>query len=202
MKCAPVLFHVPLLPFSGGSIPSPVELLPFLLLPYTGPPPRVEGGRRPCGVDCCWVTWGLGTSEILHFPALVCVFGGHRRGRACVRACCFFLCVTVSLSTWTRMEQVALKVLKKKLNLPGHLGAHTHSLLKGLLTRDPDRRLGCKGTHEVVLPRVLTQLTLLPCVCSLHAYGGSRNWCIGFCCKREILEGQRSGKVEPALWRL
>jgi hypothetical protein len=56
----------------------------------------------------------------------------------------------VFLSAW--MEQVALKVLKKKLNLPGHLGAHTHSLLKGLLTRDPDRRLGCKGTNEVRLP--------------------------------------------------
>lgn len=45
--------------------------------------------------------------------------------------------------------QVVLKVLKKKLNLPGHLGPHTHSLLKGLLARDPDRRLGCHGTLEV-----------------------------------------------------
>jgi hypothetical protein len=54
------------------------------------------------------------------------------------------------------MEQVALKVLKKKLNLPGHLGTHTHSLLKGLLTRDPDRRLGCKGTNEVLLALVQT----------------------------------------------
>jgi serine/threonine protein kinase len=44
--------------------------------------------------------------------------------------------------------QVASKVEKKKLMLPSHFSAGTHALLKGLLTRDPAKRLGKQGAHQ------------------------------------------------------
>ena len=46
-------------------------------------------------------------------------------------------------------EQVALKVQKKKLVYSKHLSGPCVSLLKGLLTREPDRRLGKAGAVEI-----------------------------------------------------
>jgi serine/threonine protein kinase len=46
-------------------------------------------------------------------------------------------------------EQIAIKVQKKKLLMPTFLGPSTHSLIKGLLTRDPEKRLGKGGAKEV-----------------------------------------------------
>lgn len=46
-------------------------------------------------------------------------------------------------------EQVAARVQKKKLHLPSHFHSDTHTLLKALLNRDPEKRLGCKGTADV-----------------------------------------------------
>ena len=46
-------------------------------------------------------------------------------------------------------EQVALKVQKKKLTFSKHLSGPCVSLLKGLLTRDPQKRLGKGGAREV-----------------------------------------------------
>jgi len=50
----------------------------------------------------------------------------------------------------TNPEQVASKVEKKKLMLPQHLEPATHALLKGLLTRDPAKRLGMGGSKQVM----------------------------------------------------
>ncbi len=109
-----------------------------------------------------------------------------KHARACVRAC------AVSFFALLRacMEQVSLKVLKKKLTLPGHLGTHTHSLLKGLLTRDPDRRLGCKGTNEVLPPRLQTTPSVM------HQHGSS---CISGTWNRvqvNVTEEGEGGEVE------
>jgi len=46
-------------------------------------------------------------------------------------------------------EQIAQKVLKKKLVIPKYLSGPAHSLLKTILNRDPERRLGKNGAGEI-----------------------------------------------------
>lgn len=47
-------------------------------------------------------------------------------------------------------KTINYNILKKKLVVPKWLPANTHSLLKGLLTRDPTKRLGHEGGAEEV----------------------------------------------------
>ncbi|EKX37921.1 hypothetical protein GUITHDRAFT_40080, partial [Guillardia theta CCMP2712] len=46
-------------------------------------------------------------------------------------------------------DQIAQKVLKKKLVMPKYLSGPAHSLLKAMLNRDPEKRLGKNGAGEV-----------------------------------------------------
>ncbi|KAL2557590.1 Serine/threonine-protein kinase AtPK2/AtPK19 [Forsythia ovata] len=50
-----------------------------------------------------------------------------------------------------RRDKIQQKVIKDKIKLPGFLSSEAHSLLKGLLQKDPSKRLGsgAKGSDEI-----------------------------------------------------
>lgn len=62
-------------------------------------------------------------------------------------ALCYEMMVGQAPFTSKNQKELDRKILSDKVSLPSYLTAASHSLLKGLLDKDPSTRLGCrKGT--------------------------------------------------------